>query len=83
MTRADVEATRARVRADGKAHVEGMQIPGLKATAFPIFDFQGRAGLTAAALMPDFHRPAGHDDHEDQLRVLCRTISERAGWRLT
>lgn len=80
LDRAEVEALRETVRAAGFAQADGTMIPGLRATAFPIFDLQGRAILTATALAP------GHvaRDHETrttrELGEICRELSLQLGW---
>jgi DNA-binding IclR family transcriptional regulator len=76
----DVEAIRARVRAAGSARVEGTMIPGLRATAFPIFDLQGRAILTATALFPDQAEQSREVATTEKLGELCRQLSSQLGW---
>jgi DNA-binding IclR family transcriptional regulator len=74
-----IDQIRAAVRADGKAVETGTVIPGLHATAFPIFDLQGRAMLVATALVSE----AGAESREDavaELGSLCRHISAEMGW---
>jgi DNA-binding IclR family transcriptional regulator len=80
MKRADAERLRLEVRARGFGHVEGAMVPGLRATAFPIFDLQGRAVLTATALSPDVLAAPGRDVALEELRGLCRDISAQLGW---
>jgi DNA-binding IclR family transcriptional regulator len=80
MTRADVEAIRKRVRADGRAYVEGTVIPGLRAAAFPIFDLQGRAILSATALVPGAYKADDSGAVLDKLAAACREVSESLGW---
>jgi len=70
---------RAAVRAAGKADETGAVIPGLHATAFPIFDLQGRAILVATALTSS----GALDNREkaiDELGALCRHVSAEMGW---
>ncbi|WP_314372545.1 IclR family transcriptional regulator [Sphingomonas paucimobilis] len=76
----EVAELRATVRAAGFAHVAGAMVPGLRATAVPIFDLQGRAILTATALSQadaDLDRDAATDQG---LVEVCRTISGQLGW---
>ncbi|MBB4838124.1 DNA-binding IclR family transcriptional regulator [Sphingomonas kyeonggiensis] len=80
MTAADVAAIRKRVRADGRAYVEGTVIPGLRAAAFPIFDMQGRAILSATALVPGAYKADDSGAVLDKLAASCREVSERLGW---
>jgi len=76
----DVDAMRARVRQAGFAHVDGAMIPGLRATAFPIFDLQARAILTATALAPA-HIARKHEERTTaELGGVCREISRQLGW---
>lgn len=70
------------VRSAGSAHVRGTMIPGLRATAFPIFDLQGRPVLTATALRPESF--TGNDDEAlRELGELCTAISVQLGHRQT
>lgn len=80
MTTADVEALKAKVRAAGRAYVEGTMIPGLRAAAFPIFDMQGRAILSATALVPGAYKADDSGMVLDKLAAACREVSERLGW---
>ena len=80
MTRPQVEALRQTVRERGYAHVEGTMVPGLRATAFPIFDLQGRAVLTATALLPEMFAGDRHQEALAELGDLCREISAQLGW---
>lgn len=79
MRRQDADELRANVREHGFAHVEGLMVPGLSATAFPIFDLQGRVALTATALLPaPFH--SLKKEATGELGTLCRDISRQLGW---
>lgn len=67
------------IREDGKAVESGTVIPGLHATAFPIFDLQGRALLvvTGLALL------ASADSREGamiELGEICRHVSAEMGY---
>jgi DNA-binding IclR family transcriptional regulator len=80
MSKSELDAVLNRVRDDGHAQVGGTVIPGLNATAFPIFDLQGRPILTATLLtlsVPDDPElPAA----VDELGRLCQGISHDLGW---
>jgi DNA-binding IclR family transcriptional regulator len=67
------------VKEDGKAVEQGAVIPGLNATAFPIFDLQGRAQLVAAA-MTSVTDAVSRVAEVAGLGALCRRISAHAGW---
>lgn len=71
---------RARVRHDGRSVETGSVIPGLRATAFPIFDLQGRAILVATVLglVDNWNDQIAED--VAHLGVLCRQISAELGW---
>jgi DNA-binding IclR family transcriptional regulator len=74
-----IDQIRAAVRAAGKAVETGTVIPGLHATAFPIFDLQGRAILVATALTS----AAAMDSRDEaiaELGALCRHVSAEMGW---
>lgn len=73
------DAIREAVRRAGKATESESVIPGLHATAFPIFDLQGRALLVATALTAG---PATglRADAVLELGKLCARISAEAGW---
>lgn len=74
-----IEELKAKVRADGRAHVGGTLIPGLDAKAFPIFDLQGNAVL--AATLISLHDPRGRKDGKAaaRLETVCREISGALG----
>jgi DNA-binding IclR family transcriptional regulator len=80
MTLVEVEALKAQVRADGRAYVEGTMIPGLRAAAFPIFDLQGRAILSATALVPGAFKSGDGGAALEKLADTCRTVSASLGW---
>lgn len=76
---ADIAAIRTQVRAAMVATVDELLIPGLRATAVPILDIQGRAVLVATAMAT----PAFPRDDDDavvaQLQDVCRGLTERLG----
>jgi DNA-binding IclR family transcriptional regulator len=72
---------REQVRKDQKAVETGTVIPGLRATAFPIFDLQGRAILVATALMSEAKENPGTTAVVEDLQRLCTEMSEELGWR--
>lgn len=80
-TPVDPEALKARVRADGWAGVSGALIPGLRAMAAPIFDFQGEAVLTATVLANEAFDPARDDEVRAALTAVCTRVSEAIGGR--
>ncbi|CAN5303513.1 IclR family transcriptional regulator [soil metagenome] len=74
-----IDQVRKTVRAAGKAVETGTVIPGLHATAFPIFDLQGRAILVATALIPEVSAER-NSGAVAELGVLSRRISAEMGW---
>jgi len=74
-----VEAIAQAVRSQGSAMQSSTVIPGLAATAFPIFDLQGRAQLVATALTSEADTE-GRAASVAELGTLCRHISAEAGW---
>lgn len=75
----DVEALRDRVRRDGFSTLRGDLIPGLRATAAPIFDFQGEAVFTATALATEAFRPEQDDAARERLIEVCDHITASTG----
>jgi DNA-binding IclR family transcriptional regulator len=75
-----VRAIRARVREARRADVEGTMIPGLRATAFPIFDLQGRAVLCATSLTSGAFAVSDDAAQLGDLEATCRAISVELGW---
>ena len=75
----DVEALRARVRRDGDSAIRGDLIPGLRATAVPIFDLQGEAVFTATVLATDLFKPENDDQARDRLIEVCDQITAATG----
>jgi DNA-binding IclR family transcriptional regulator len=80
MSKPQLDALCEKIREDGRAHVSGTVIPGLFATAFPIFNLQGRPILTATLLWPEILRSNGQDDMDDELSQICGSISSQLGW---
>ncbi len=81
LTRVDVEGLRQRVREEGYATVSGALIPGLRATALPIFDFQQEAVLTATVLANDSFEPAGDPAIRAALADVCDAVTRAIGGR--
>ena len=77
----DVEALKKRVRETGYASVDGSVVPGLRATAFPIFDLQGRAVLTATVLASEAFDKSSDPAIRKQLAAVCAQITESLGGR--
>ncbi|WP_338577832.1 IclR family transcriptional regulator [Brevundimonas olei] len=75
----DVEALRSRVRRDGYSAVRGDLIPGLRATAVPIFDLQGEAVFTATVLATDLFKPENDAQARDRLIEVCDQITAATG----
>lgn len=77
----DVAAIRATIRADMCATVDELLIPGLRATAVPILDLQGRPALVATVMAT-----SAFDRRDDArvtaaLQAVCRRLSESVGGR--
>jgi DNA-binding IclR family transcriptional regulator len=77
----DVNALRTKVRNQGKASVSGTVAPGLRATAFAIFDLQGRPILSATAIASDAVSTSDDGKLHAELGEVCTSISERLGGR--
>lgn len=75
----DVEALRARVRREGYSALRGDLIPGLRATAVPIFDLQGEAVFTATVLATDVFKPEFDDQARERLIEVCDQITAATG----
>jgi DNA-binding IclR family transcriptional regulator len=75
----DVEALRMKVRKQGYASVTGTVAPGLRASAFPIFDLQGRPILTATVIASDVFETRNDAKIRAQLGAVCTEISESLG----
>jgi DNA-binding IclR family transcriptional regulator len=74
-----IESIKAKVRKERSAHVGGTLIPGLDAKAYPIFDLQGNAVLSATLV--SIH---GRDEKESvrsakRLSEVCKEIGELLG----
>ena len=77
----DVETLKKQVRQAGCASVDGDVVPGLRATALPIFDLQGRAVLTATVLASDSFDRAEDAAIRKELAAVCAGITENLGGR--
>jgi len=75
----DVEAIRRRVLSDGYSTVKGDLIPGLRATAVPIFDLQGEVVFTATMLATDVFDPAFDEAARLRLMAICDEITRATG----
>jgi DNA-binding IclR family transcriptional regulator len=76
-----VDVIRRRVREDGFASVSGSVIPGLRATAMPIFDFQQEAVLSATVLATDAFRPNADPAIRAALGDVCDEVTRAIGGR--
>jgi DNA-binding IclR family transcriptional regulator len=76
---AAVQRVKDRVRSDGEAAVGGTLIPGLNAKAYPIFDLQGHAILSATLVTADGRGEQVGDQSARQLRAVCEEISLAVG----
>jgi DNA-binding IclR family transcriptional regulator len=76
---AAVDAIKDRIRTDGKAEVGGTLIPGLNAKAYPIFDVQGHAVLTATLVTVSGRGEQDGCQSARQLRAVCEDISRAVG----
>jgi DNA-binding IclR family transcriptional regulator len=75
----DVAKARAGVLDAGHAEVHGLVIPGLRASAYPIFDNQGRAALVATLITTETFTASVEADLREGLRVACEHISAAVG----
>jgi DNA-binding IclR family transcriptional regulator len=79
MEAVDIDRLKASIRRQGHAIVGGTVIPGLNATAFPIFDPQGQAML-AASLLGTAQTPARiYKKSAAELEQICVRVSAIAG----
>lgn len=74
-----VQQVKDKVRKDGKAGVGGTLIPGLNAVAFPIFDLQGHAILSATLITVSGRGDQSKAQAESKLRAVCEDISRSVG----
>ena len=77
--RADVAAMRRSVRANMYASVDELLIPGLRATAVPILDIQGRVALVATVIATAAFARDQDEAIRGTLQNVCRSLTERAG----
>jgi DNA-binding IclR family transcriptional regulator len=77
----NLDDVRDHVRAEGKAVETGTIIPGLHATAFPVFDLQGRAILAATSLVSEAAASKNSRTATAELGQICRQISLELGWQ--
>jgi DNA-binding IclR family transcriptional regulator len=75
----DVGKLTLKVRGQGFASVSGTVAPGLRATAFPIFDLQSRQILSATAIASDAISARDDARVHVELGDVCAAISERLG----
>jgi DNA-binding IclR family transcriptional regulator len=75
----DVAALRRRVRANMYATVDELLIPGLRATAVPILDIQGRAVLVATAIATAAFPREEDEIIRGKLQAACKGLTERIG----
>jgi DNA-binding IclR family transcriptional regulator len=74
-----VERLKEKVRAEGKAAVGGTLIPGLNAKAYPIFDLQGHAILSATLVTAAGRGEQAGCQSARKLRAVCEDISRAVG----
>jgi DNA-binding IclR family transcriptional regulator len=74
-----VQQVKDKVRKDGKAGVGGTLIPGLNAVAYPIFDLQGHAILSATLVTASGRGEQTKAQAESKLRTVCEDISRAVG----
>lgn len=77
----DVATIRAKIRTDMCATVDELLIPGLRATAVPILDIQGRAALVATVMATNVFDRRDDARVTAQLQDVCRHLSESVGGR--
>lgn len=83
LSKSELDEICRQVHAEGRAHVSGTIIPGLNATAFPVFDLQGRPILCATLLWPEAFDEGVQAKAADELGSVCRRISNELGWIAT
>ena len=77
----DVDVIRQQVRRAMSASVDEMLIPGLRATAVPILDIQGRAALVATVMATPAFTREDDDSIIERLKSACQALTERLGGR--
>lgn len=75
----NLDALRDTVREQGFATVSAAMAPGLRSTAFPIFDLQGRPILAAAVIASDAIRLRSDAKVRQEFGAACAEISRRLG----
>jgi DNA-binding IclR family transcriptional regulator len=75
----DVPAIRRKARADMYATVDELLIPGLRATAVPVLDIQGRAALVVTTIATAAFPRQEDDAVRNRLLDVCRALTERFG----
>lgn len=76
ITEADIAKLKRKVRAAGEAQAGGTLIPGLDAQAFPIFDQNGHAVLSATLVSRHDRRGRPANTLATQLKAVCNGISQ-------
>ncbi|KAB2849658.1 MAG: IclR family transcriptional regulator [Hyphomicrobiaceae bacterium] len=71
--------SRAEVRAEMSATVDEMLIPGLRATAVPVLDIQGRPALVVTAMATSAFDRRGDAAVIERLRAVGRRLTEEIG----
>jgi DNA-binding IclR family transcriptional regulator len=74
-------AIRKQVRDSMSASVDELLIPGLRATAVPILDIQGRAALVVTMIATGAFARKQDAAIIDELQLVCRALTERFGGR--
>lgn len=77
----DVAAIRKQVRKTMSASVDEMLIPGLRATAVPILDIQGRAALVVTVIATSAFARKQDAAIVEKLQSVCKALTERFGGR--
>lgn len=75
----DVDALACQVRKDGHSSVSETLIPGLRASAVPVLDLQGRAALVATVLASADMDPKSDAQAREALKAVCSGISRAIG----
>jgi DNA-binding IclR family transcriptional regulator len=74
-----VQKLKEKVRSEGRAEVGGTLIPGLNAKAYPIFDLQGHAILSATLVTAAGRGEQAGCQSARKLRAVCEAISRAVG----